>query len=584
MLIKKSCFIVFHLLSAILLSQEVYSDYYKLKREYENYPENDKRAFPYINSYINKAKREKKYAQLVQGYKDAVFYSYSEENKLKYADSTIIAAKLLEDKDAISDAYLGKGIIYYFNYKKYKPALDEYLKAYEYSLNTKNDYLRYKILYHLGVVKSYLGYYDEAAVHFKETVAFFEKKSKEKNHPNIIFNNRKGYFNSLHQMIICYRNTHHYKAADSLISIGLSKTLNTKDFRQENGYFLKERGIGEYRRKEYQKAIHTLDQSLKPLLNINDFAWATVDYFYIGKSYLGIGDSKNGISYFQKVDSVFQKHSFILPELRENYELLVKYNKEEKNTEQELYYTNQLLKVDSVISKDFTYLASRIHKEYDTKTLEGEKARLEKEASWNTRVIAGLVFIVVILIIILIIRYKKEKEIRVNYRLLEKKILNKNNDDYQEIPVKPKNDNKLELDSRIIDDLLAKLKDFEEKNKFTENGLTLNKLAAKFNTNSNYLSQVVNECKGTNFNRYLSELRINYITNKLYNDKKYLNYKIETLAEKCGIASRTNFSNLFQEINGIRPTDFIKKRNQDLGKEQNFSVFNKKRETIQNKD
>jgi len=574
MLIRKSCFILFHLLSAVLFSQEAYSDYYKLKREYENYPENDKRAFPYINSYINKAKKEKKFAQLVQGYKDAVFYSYSEENKLKYADSTIIAAKLLQDKDAISDAYLGKGIIYYFNYKKYKPALDEYLKAYEYSLNTKNDYLRNKILYHLGVVKSYLGYYDEASVLFKETVVFFEKKSKENNHPNIIFNNKKGYFNSLHQLIIYYRNIHNYKAVDSLIGIGLSKTSNDKDFKQENGYFLKERGIEEYRRKEYQKAIHTLDQSLKPLIHINDFAWATVDYFYIGKSYMGIGGSKNAISYFQKVDSVFQKHSFILPELRENYELLVKYNKQEKNTEQELYYTNQLLKVDSIISKDFTYLASRIHKEYDTKTLEGEKSRLERAASWNIRVIAGLVFLVVVLIITLVIRYKKEKEIRVNYRILEKKILNKNNDAFEEILSKQKNDHKLELDTRIIDDLLAKLKDFEEKNKFTENGLTLNKLAAKFNTNSNYLSQVVNECKGTNFNRYLSELRINYITDKLYNDKKYLNYKIETLAEKCGIASRTNFSNLFQEINGIRPTDFIKKRNQDLGKEQNFSVFN----------
>ncbi|MGE4513382.1 MAG: helix-turn-helix domain-containing protein [Chryseobacterium sp.] len=83
-------------------------------------------------------------------------------------------------------------------------------------------------------------------------------------------------------------------------------------------------------------------------------------------------------------------------------------------------------------------------------------------------------------------------------------------------------------------------------------------------TNSNYLSQVINEYKGGNFNKYLSQLRINYITNLLFEDRKYLKYNIETLAKECGIASRQNFSDLFYEINGIRPTDFIKKRMQEI--------------------
>ncbi|WPC12002.1 AraC family transcriptional regulator [Riemerella anatipestifer] len=96
--------------------------------------------------------------------------------------------------------------------------------------------------------------------------------------------------------------------------------------------------------------------------------------------------------------------------------------------------------------------------------------------------------------------------------------------------------------------------------------MTLSKLSKKFNTNSKYLSQVISETRHTNFNRYISELRINYITHLLFNDKRYLNYTIESLAEKCGIQSRQNFSDLFLEINGIRPTDFIKKRKSQLNK------------------
>ena len=67
-------------------------------------------------------------------------------------------------------------------------------------------------------------------------------------------------------------------------------------------------------------------------------------------------------------------------------------------------------------------------------------------------------------------------------------------------------------------------------------------------------------------------MRINYITQKLYNDREYLKYTVETLAEKCGMASRQNFSDLFQEINGIRPTDFVKQRKKELEEQGNSSI------------
>nr|WP_228457568.1 AraC family transcriptional regulator [Chryseobacterium sp. EO14] len=123
---------------------------------------------------------------------------------------------------------------------------------------------------------------------------------------------------------------------------------------------------------------------------------------------------------------------------------------------------------------------------------------------------------------------------------------------------------KLTITENKVEELLKKLKTFEDKKGFTQKGLTISKLAAQLGTNSNYLSQVINEYKKANFNKYLSELRINYITNLLFEDKKYLKYSIETLAKECGIASRQNFSDLFYEINGIRPTDFIKKRKEEL--------------------
>lgn len=457
--------------------------------------------------------------------------------------------------------------MYYFNLKKYQLALDEYLKAYEYSQKI-DDYERNKIIYFIGVVKSYVGYYNEALLHFKTTSSFFESELKKPDlYPNIIFNHKRGYYNSVHQMIICYRNLGNYKAADSLINIGLKGTANDKEYYLEYTYFQKENGIKEYRKKEYLRSIASLQKALPPLRELNDFAWLAVDYFYTGKSYLGNHDIAQGIVYLQKVDSIFNKNNFVLPELRENYELLINHYKKEGNVDRELYFTKQLLRADGIINKDFAYLSSKIHKEYDTKTLLEERSRLEKRSSLGIGTSISLGIIVLILIIVLIHKFVKTKENKEKYRLSEQKILDKAKEEMMPEPSKTKEGYKFDLDKNIINDIFLKLKNFEDKEEFIESGLTLNKLATRFDTNSSYLSQVINEYKGTNFNRYLGELRIHYITKKLYEDKKFLNYKIETLAEECGIASRTNFSNLFREINGMRPTDFIKKRRKDIDAE-----------------
>ena len=58
----------------------------------------------------------------------------------------------------------------------------------------------------------------------------------------------------------------------------------------------------------------------------------------------------------------------------------------------------------------------------------------------------------------------------------------------------------------------------------------------------------------------------------MYENPQYLRLKIQGLANECGISSRQNFSDLFLEINNIRPTDFIKQRRKEL-EERKISGF-----------
>jgi AraC-like DNA-binding protein len=82
-------------------------------------------------------------------------------------------------------------------------------------------------------------------------------------------------------------------------------------------------------------------------------------------------------------------------------------------------------------------------------------------------------------------------------------------------------------------------------------------MALQFETNTKYLSELINAHKQKNFNTYINELRVNYITDKLKNDPQYLQYKISYLAKESGFSSHSVFATVFKSVTGISPTTFI---------------------------
>ena len=537
--------------------------YQGIRKHYEFKKKNDSAVLPYVYQYVRLAKKNGSKAHLYQAYKDAVMFTPSGVTKLKYADSTIAVALITKNESYITSAYLGKGIIYYFSFRKYRLALNQYLKAYEHAQKTKDEYLRHKVIYHIGVVKSYLGYYEEAEGHFLKCAAYYEARSKGSGHPNQQYNDSKGYYNSLHQLLVCYRYQRDFKRSDSILALGLVRTGKDPDFDVEHAYFQKCKGISEFYNAKYSQSISSLEASLPVISRAGDFAWVSVVDYYLAKNEVQLKHQGRAMTYFKKVDSIFNRHAFILPELRPAYEYLIKHYTQKGDLRKQLYYTDQLLRADSLITRDFSYLSGKIHKEYDTKMLWDEKQRLE--ASGRYKVLYGVLssLVALVLFVLLIFHYRKEKRISGQYALLQK---NLRKDSLETLEPVVSNDlsRKTVLSPAKNQELDAKIRDFEETKGYTRPGLSLSNLATRFGTNTQYLSTYINEKKGVNFNRYINDLRISYITQLMNSEKKYLNYNIQALAAECGMASRQHFSDLFFEINGIRPTDYIRKRKQEL--------------------
>ncbi|KAA0126789.1 AraC family transcriptional regulator [Chryseobacterium sp. SN22] len=563
---KKILLLIFNLFWCLIEGCQFPKRSYKeISALFDAYPENDERALVFVNLYIKKAKKEHNLKKTVRGYEEAIYYSGKAERKLLYADSAIVSALQSGDCDQISRAYLGKGIIYYYNRSQYKPALEEYLTAFKYSKNSKDLYLKNKIIYHLGMVKCYLGYYSEAALHFREAAGYFERKMKDTQPPEIRINNEAGYFNSIYRLSTCYKNLQLYKKEDSLIDIGLERLPQNSGLLLELGYFRKGKGGQLLRKGRSNEALEYFVASKDILSRQKDYASLTTVYFYMGKLYWLKRDRRHALDYFNKVDSLVNQFWFVTPEIRSNYEYLIKDAQEAENKERQLYYTGQLLRADSVINADFAVLSSKIHREYDADTLMEEKKQLEKKHHKDLVLIYISVGTGIIFLSYMIGRSRKrEKELNVKYRNLLTE-LKESEDQSSAVKTHTEDSREKSLYSpEIIDDILGKLKDFEERKMFLHRDLTLPIVAKMIGSNRTHLSYVLNVHRGMTFPMYLKALRIRYMTNLLLENSKYLNYSIDALAAECGMTNRQKFSSQFLEINGMRPIDFIRKRQQEL--------------------
>ncbi|NJB71940.1 AraC-like DNA-binding protein [Saonia flava] len=119
------------------------------------------------------------------------------------------------------------------------------------------------------------------------------------------------------------------------------------------------------------------------------------------------------------------------------------------------------------------------------------------------------------------------------------------------------------IDSNIKDIILDKLEKLEEENFFIDSNCNLHQLSEKLKTNSKYLSQVINQEKGSNFNNYINELRINYLLGKLLKDKEFRNSKLSYIAVSVGYNNLNTFNAAFKKRQGILPSYFINELNNE---------------------
>ena len=116
----------------------------------------------------------------------------------------------------------------------------------------------------------------------------------------------------------------------------------------------------------------------------------------------------------------------------------------------------------------------------------------------------------------------------------------------------------VKVPDQVVDKIMVRLKEFEEKQYFINKDISLSYLAHFCDTNAKYLSIIINSQKKKDFYNYINDLRINYIADKLRHNAYYRRLKIAALAQEAGFSSQGKFTLNFKKIIGVTPSDFIK--------------------------
>ncbi|WP_170062883.1 helix-turn-helix domain-containing protein, partial [Polaribacter butkevichii] len=163
--------------------------------------------------------------------------------------------------------------------------------------------------------------------------------------------------------------------------------------------------------------------------------------------------------------------------------------------------------------------------------------------------------ILFIVIILFLYQYNKRKIQKKSFDKIITDLKNK------KTTILNEGENKIEssnISKEIINDILSKLHSFEKNKGFTNSDITLSKLAKELNTNSNYLSKIINQNKGVNFSTYVNKLRINYILLLLEENEVIRKYTIAAIANEVGFKNAESFSKAFFKETKLKPSFYIK--------------------------
>jgi AraC-like DNA-binding protein len=275
-------------------------------------------------------------------------------------------------------------------------------------------------------------------------------------------------------------------------------------------------------------------------------------YSGLGRVYLEKKNLKSAFENLLKAEKIVEQSDYL--ELKiEVYKTLADYYQVSKDFEKYAAYNDKYVEA--------LKLSEEKKKESITDFVKTTKSRGKVLVHNRNILLIVSIGLCILLILILIWNRRSRKRDRERFREVMNRMRQAQLEREEEKSL-PAESEKKDPNRKIMSDaieakIVKDLKEFERGSKYTDKQISLSILAGILNTNTKYLSHVLNTYLNKDFNTYINELRIKYIIEKIQQNDKFKNYKLSVLAEECGFSSHSKFSAVFKSVTGLSPSTFL---------------------------
>lgn len=507
-------------------------------------------------------------------YADSLFVSSSNlENHKLYIDSAIFYAKKSKDPNR-QLSYSYSSIAYYYNtIKEFEKSIYYFRKSSTLGKKNNDSYIVNSNDYGISLIYFQLGNYDEAEKYLLNTFKYFNSNQTTQSNKLSLINiaGRLSFINVLK------KNTKEAEFYNNL-----EYTITKDEDLLENFPYLKtfpdkNKGIIAFTNNDHIQAITLLTNSIESFKEQKNYFWLCIIYSYLGDSYLKLNENEKAVSNYSEIKKIFKEKKITDHLIRHGLEQLYKLNKQTDNISLQLSSINNLIEFDSLYNVRNTDLSNKFYGGYVNQELKQEKQLLEENITKKEKLsIIISIILVIVLVISSLLTYKNyinKKKLKKNFET----VINEYIEEIKSLQSKKRNQTNSNIKSQesilrknfirtnddgfinenIIEDILIKLDEFENSLKFLDPNINLKNASILLDTNTNYLSFVINSKKGVNFPTYLKNIRINYIIKQIIENKRIRNMSMDGLAQTAGFKTRQKFSDSFLEKTGMRPSYFI---------------------------
>jgi AraC-like DNA-binding protein len=524
-------------------------------------------------TYLNRARIENDTIKMARGY-DRLARIFHPEKNIVFADSVI---QLTKNIDNITYPALGYIIMAsQFGIRRdLKKSYVNLLTAYRLALNRENVVQQVYILHRLVFLQGTWGNQKRALELQKIRHEIISRpgyidqirKSTRENYPFSIEKLiRKDKVTSYEGYVFCYLKLEKYDSAKFYVE-KIKKVLNSyDDYDREYHYNWMTEAVMEidYYLGNYYSAIEAAKLLRTRLDTVNSQNELKNISLFTGLSLLKLKKEKSGIKHLLVSDLIYDKNENNRNHHYDRllFKTLYEYYTKEDNTDQRIAYLDKMLIIDSVLKINYQYFEPEHIKKFETPKLLMEKESLianlelknKKFKATNWGIASGLVST----LFLLFYYFNRQRLYKIRFEALLE-----GNNSQRELKLRS-NEVKPEISTEVVKDIMGKLERFEQQRQFLLHDISLQGLAKKFHTNSNYLSRIVNMKMERNFSQYINDLRIEYSIKEVLSDTKLRKYTIKAIAEESGYANAESFSRAFYKKNGIYPSYYIKNLNKSV--------------------